>query len=50
MGEALFGGVAEIDFDNIINMENIVMNDAKGYVSGAAFYLDENTTFILKGI
>ena len=49
MGEALFGGVGEIDFDNIINMENIIMKNARGLVSGSAFYLDKNVTFNLKG-
>ena len=49
MAETLFGAVGEIDFDNIINMENIIINDAGGYVCGSAFYLDQNITFNLIG-
>ena len=49
MAETLFGGVGEIDFDDIINMENIIIKDAIGYVSGSIGYLDQNITLNLKG-
>lgn len=49
MAETLFGGVGEIDFHNRVNMENIIIKVAGAYVSGAAFYFDQNNTFNLKG-
>ena len=40
MGEALMGGIAEIDFDDIINMENIIVKIGGGYVGGSFLYLE----------
>ena len=40
MAEVLFGALGEIDFHNIVNMENIIVKGAIGYVSGSVCYLE----------
>ena len=40
MAEVKFGAVGEVDFHNIINMENIIIKGAIAYVSGSIFYTE----------
>jgi len=43
------GGVGEIDFDDIITMENIYVKLGGGYVGGSFLYLEKNITLVIKG-